>query len=107
MSVASTPVPSSRPRTKMDVRSAWASWQAGSDGNASGDFLDRVSDWVDGTTAQFLRQKWAAGTARPTASELQQRLHRELEVVARGPAVDHVDALATARRAVIGKLGRG
>ena len=97
---------SARNHPKLDARSAWSSWQAGDDDTADADFVDRVSAWLEGTAFQLLRQKWPAGTARPTALEVQERLRRALAVVATGPTVAHVDAMALARQAVLGQLRR-
>jgi len=97
---------SSRPHAKANAETAWAAWQVDGHAPAGVDFLGRVSSWADGTVAQLLRQRWPAGTRRPTAPEVLERLHHHLLVIARGAPVAHLDALASARLRVIEELRR-
>jgi hypothetical protein len=75
--------------------------------SAGSDFLDRVSSWIQGTSAQLLRARWEPGATRPSSAELEGRLRHHLEVVAHTGEATYPEALDLARRGLIDEIVSG
>ena len=86
---------------------AWTAWAADGSSSAGSEFLDRVSSWVEGTSAQLLRARWRPGTQRPTSAELERRLRHHLEVVAQAGLATYPEALELARQGLIDEIAGG
>ena len=67
--------PTSPPK-QTSVSAAWAAWVADGSSSAGSHFLQRISSWIEGTSAQLLRARWP-DTERPTSAELEERLATE------------------------------
>jgi len=89
------------------VGSAWTAWAADGSSSAGSEFLERVSSWIQGTSAQLLRAKWQPGIQRPTSAELEGRLRHHLEVVAQTGDATYPEALGFARRGLIEEIVGG
>ena len=89
------------------VGAAWTAWAADGSSAAGSEFLQRVSSWIEGTSAQLLRAKWRPGTERPTSAELEERLRHHLEVVAQTGLATYPDALEHARQGLIDEIAGG
>jgi hypothetical protein len=98
--------PRVRPAPKLSPERAWAAWQASGAASSGTEFLRSVSSWMEGTANQLLRQGWGPGVKRPSSAEVQERLHHNLGVAARGGHPSYVEALAWARVGVIEELHR-
>jgi hypothetical protein len=85
------------------VGSAWTAWAEDGSSSAGSEFLERVSSWIQGTSAQLLRARWQPGIQRPTSAELEERLRHHLEVVAQTGAT-YPEALELARRGLIEEI---
>jgi hypothetical protein len=90
----------------MSVGAAWVAWENGSP-EAGSEFLERVSAWTQGTTAQLLRARWRPGTKRPTSSELEERLRHHLALVARAGVASYPEAFELARQGLIEEIAGG
>ena len=87
--------------------SSWAKWEANGPLSSGNEFLESVSSWLEGTTAQLLRQAWPSGTRRPTSIEVRELLDHHLGIVAAQDGhVPYIEALALARSGVIEDLRR-
>jgi hypothetical protein len=75
--------------------------------SAGSEFLERVSSWIQGTSAQLLRARWQPGVQRPTSAELEERLRHHLEVVAQTGLATFPEALELARRGLIEEIVGG
>jgi hypothetical protein len=91
----------------MSVGAAWTAWAADGSSSAASEFLERVSSWIEGTSAQLLRARWRPGTQRPTSAELEGRLRHHLEVVAQTGLATYPEALELARRGLIEEIAGG
>jgi hypothetical protein len=91
------------PLKQTSVGTAWAAWADGSL-SAGSEFLQRISSWIEGTSAQLLRAKWRPGTERPTSAELEGRLRHHLEVVAQTGLATYPQALDQARQGLIDEI---
>jgi hypothetical protein len=89
---------------KTSVGVAWTAWAADGSSSAGSEFLERVSPWIEGTSAQLLRARWRPGTVRPTSAELEGRLRHHLEVVAQTGLATYPEALELARRGLIEEI---
>jgi hypothetical protein len=90
----------------MSVGAAWVAWGNGSP-EAGTEFLERVSAWTQGTTAQLLRARWRPGTKRPTSAELEARLRHHLERVAQAGLASYPEAFELARQGLIEEIAGG
>jgi hypothetical protein len=90
----------------MSVGAAWAAWATNGSATDGSEFLERVSAWSQGTTAQLLRARWRPGTPRPSSAELEGRLRHHLEVVAQAGA-SYPEALDLARQGLIEEIAGG
>jgi hypothetical protein len=92
---------------KMSVGAAWTAWAADGSSTTGSEFLERVSSWIEGTSAQLLRARWRPGTQRPTSAELEGRLRHHLEVVAETGLATYPEALELARQGLIEEIAGG
>ena len=92
---------------KLSIGAAWAAWAADRSSSEGSEFLERVSSWIEGTSAQLLRARWRPGTQRPTSAELEGRLRRHLEMVAETGVATYPKALELARRGLIEEIAGG
>ena len=92
---------------KMSVGAAWTAWAADGSSSAGSEFLERVSSWVEGTSAQLLRARWRPGTQRPTSAELEGRLRHHLVVLAQTGLATYPEALELARHGLIEEIAGG
>ena len=97
---------SASPLKQTSVGAAWAAWAADGSSSAGPEFLQRVSSWIEGTSAQLLRARWP-GTQRPTSSELEGRLRHHLEAVAQAGLATYPEALELARQGLIDEIAGG
>ena len=97
---------SASPLKPTSVGAAWTAWATDASSSAGSEFLQRVSAWIEGTSAQLLRAKWRADTERPTSAELEERLRHHLEVVAQAGAT-YPEALELARQGLIDEIAGG
>lgn len=97
---------SSSPLKQTSVGAAWTAWAADGSSSAGSQFLERVSSWIEGTSAQLLRARWP-GTQRPTSAELEERLRHHLEVVAQAGLATYPEALELARQGLIEEIAGG
>ena len=95
------------PLKQTSVGAAWTAWVADGSSSAGAEFLERVSSWIEGTSAQLLRAKWRPGTQRPTSAELEERLRHHLDVVAQAGLATYPDALEHARQGLIDEIAGG
>ena len=86
------------------VGAAWTAWAADKSPSAGSEFLERISSWIQGTSAQLLRARWNPNTPRPTSDELEGRLRHHLEVVAETGEATYPEALELARRGLIDEI---
>ena len=86
---------------------AWTAWVADGSSSAGSEFLERVSSWIQGTSAQLLRARWRPGVERPTSAELEGRLRYHLEAVAQTGHATFPEALDLARRGLIDEIAGG
>ena len=86
---------------------AWTAWAADGSSTAGSEFLQRVSSWIEGTSAQLLRAKWRPDTERPTSAELEERLRHHLEVVAQAGLATYPEGLELARQGLIDEIAGG
>ena len=93
-------------RPKLSAGSAWSTWQSEGSVAARDEFLPNIASWSQGTAAQLLRQAWPVDSKRPTVMAVEARLHHHLGVIAKGEPTTYLDALETARQAVIEELKR-
>ena len=91
---------------KMTAGAAWVAWGNGSS-EAGSEFLERVSAWTQGTTAQLLRARWRPGIKRPTPAELEVRLQHHLELVAKSGLASYPEAFELARQGLIEEIAGG
>jgi hypothetical protein len=89
------------------VGAAWTAWAEDGSSSAGSEFLERVSSWIQGTSAQLLRARWRPGLPRPSSEELEGRLRHHLEVVAQAGLATFPEALELARRGVIDEIIAG
>ena len=94
------------PLKQPSVGAAWAAWAADGSPSAGSEFLERVSSWIEGTSAQLLRARWP-GTQRPSSAELEERLRHHLEVVAQAGLATYPEALELARQGLIDEIAGG
>jgi len=92
---------------KTNVGAAWAAWAADGSSSAGSEFLERVSSWIEGTSAQLLRARWRPGIQRPTSAELEGRLRHHLEVAAQAGLATYPEALEHARQGLIEEIASG
>jgi hypothetical protein len=95
------------PLKQTSVGVAWTAWAADGSSSAGAEFLQRVSSWIEGTSAQLLRARWRPGTQRPTAAEVEGRLRHHLEVVAQAGTATYPEALELARQGLIDEIAGG
>jgi hypothetical protein len=95
------------PLKQASVAAAWTAWAADGSSSAGSEFLERISSWIEGTSAQLLRARWRPGTERPTSAELEGRLRHHLEVVAQTGFARYPEALELARQALIDEIAGG
>ena len=95
------------PLKQPSVGAAWTAWAADGSSSAGAEFLERVSSWIEGTSAQLLRAKWRPGTERPTSAELEGRLRHHLEVVAQTGLTTYPEVLEHARQGLIEEIAGG
>lgn len=89
------------------VGAAWTAWAADGSPSAGSEFLQRVTSWIEGTSAQLLRARWRPGSERPSAAELEGRLRHHLEIVARAGLATYPEALELARQGLIDEIAGG
>ena len=89
------------------VGAAWTAWATEGSSSAGLEFLQRVSSWIEGTSAQLLRARWHPGTERPSAAELEGRLRHHLAVVAQGGLATYPEALELARQGLVEEIAGG
>ena len=90
------------PLKQTSVSAAWTAWAADGSSSAGSQFLQRISAWIEGTSAQLLRARWRPGTQRPTSAELEERLRHHLEVVAQAGLATYPELPATGHAEVDG-----
>ena len=95
------------PLKQTSVGAAWTAWAADGSSSAGAEFLERVSSWIEGTSAQLLRAKWRPGSQRPTSAELEERLRHHLEVVAQAGLATYPESLEHARQGLIDEIAGG
>ena len=95
------------PLKQTSVGAAWTAWVADGSSSAGSEFLQRVSSWIEGTSAQLLRARWRPGTQRPSSAELEDRLRHHLEVVAQAGLATYPEALELARQGLIDEIAGG
>jgi hypothetical protein len=95
------------PLKQTSVGAAWTAWAADGSSSAGSEFLDRVSSWIEGTSAQLLRARWRPGTQRATSAELEGRLRHHLAVVAQAGVATFPEALEQARQGLIDEIAGG
>jgi hypothetical protein len=95
------------PLKQTSVGAAWTAWAADGSSSAGSEFLERLSSWIEGTSAQLLRAQWRPGTQRPTSADLEGRLRQHLEVVAQAGLATYPEALELARQALIEEIAGG
>jgi hypothetical protein len=95
------------PLKQTSVGAAWTAWATDGSSSAGAEFLERVSSWIEGTSAQLLRAKWHSGTQRPTSGELEERLRHHLEVVAQAGLATYPEVLEHARQGLIDEIAGG
>jgi hypothetical protein len=95
------------PLKQTSVGAAWTAWAADGSSSAGSEFLERVSSWIEGTSAQLLRARWRPDTQRPASAELEGRLRHHLEVVAQTGLATYPEALELARQALIDEIAGG
>ena len=98
---------SASPFRQTSVGAAWTAWAADGSCSAGSEFLERVSSWIEGTSAQLLRARWRPGTERPSSAELEERLRHHLEVVALAGQATYPEALELARQGLIDEIAGG
>lgn len=91
---------------KMSIGAAWAAWSADPSASGGSEFLERISSWIEGTSAQLLRARWP-GAERPSPAELEARLRHHLEMVAQTGSAAYPEALELARRGLIEEIAGG
>ena len=92
---------------KMSVGAAWTAWVADQSSPEGSEFLERVSSWIEGTSAQLLRARWRPGAQRPTSAELEGRLRHHLAMVAQTGLASYPEALELARQGLIEEIAGG
>ena len=97
---------SASPLKQTSVSAAWTAWAAEGSSSAGSQFLQRISSWIEGTSAQLLRARWP-GTQRPTPAELEERLRHHLEVVAQAGNGTYPEVLELARQGLIDEIAGG
>ena len=97
--------PTSPPK-QTSVSAAWAAWVADGSSSAGSHFLQRISSWIEGTSAQLLRARWP-DTERPTSAELEERLRHHLEVMAHAGDATYPEVLELARQGLIDEIAGG
>jgi hypothetical protein len=95
------------PLKQTSVSAAWTAWAADGSSSAGSQFLQRISAWIEGTSAQLLRARWRPGTQRPTSAELEERLRHHLEVVAQAGLATYPEVLELARQGLIDEIAGG
>ena len=95
------------PLKQTSVGAAWAAWAADESSSAASEFLERISSWIEGTSAQLLRARWRPGAQRPTSAELEERLRHHLEVVAQAGLATYPEVLELARQGLIDEIAGG
>ena len=95
------------PLKQTTVGAVWAAWVADGSSSAGPEFLERVSSWIQGTSAQLLRARWRPDTQRPTSAELEGRLRHHLEVVAQAGLAPYPEALELARQGLVEEIAGG
>jgi len=95
------------PLKQTNVSAVWTAWAADASSSAGSEFLDRVSSWIEGTSAQLLRARWRPGTKRATSAELEGRLRHHLAVVAQAGTATYPEALEQARQGLIEEIAGG
>ena len=95
------------PLKQTSVGAAWTAWAADGSSSAGSEFLDRISSWIEGTSAQLLRARWRPGTQRATSAELEGRLRHHLAVVAQAGLATYPEALEQARQGLIEEIAGG
>jgi hypothetical protein len=100
-------VSSASPLKQTSVSAAWTAWASDGTSSAGLQFLERVSSWIEGTSAQLLRARWRPGTQRPTSAELEGRLRHHLEVAAQAGHATYPEVLELARQGLIEEIAGG
>lgn len=95
------------PLKQASVAAAWTAWATDGSSSAGSEFLERISSWIEGTSAQLLRARWRPGIQRPTSAELEGRLRHHLEVVAQAGLATYLEALELARQGLIDEIAGG
>lgn len=95
------------PLKQASVGAAWTAWAADGSSSAGSEFLERISSWIEGTSAQLLRARWRPGIQRPTSAELEGRLRHHLELVAQAGLATYPEALEQARQGLIEEIAGG
>lgn len=89
---------------KGSAAQAWAEWTAEQSPPAATACLRLSQSWIEGTSAQLARQQQRTLGARSNAEEVAGRLRHHLTVIANAGALTYMDALASAKRLVMGEL---
>jgi hypothetical protein len=100
-------VPAARARpsaAKGSAAKAWQDWTAERSAPAATAFLRLAQSWIEGTSAQLARQQQRTLDARSNSEEVAERLRHHLAVIANAGSLTYLDALASAKRLVIGEL---
>ena len=89
------------------VGAAWTAWAVDASSSAGSEFLERLSSWIEGTSAQLLRARWRPDIQRPTPAELEGRLRHHLELVAQAGLATYPEVLELARQGLIDEIAGG